>query len=178
MIITLGGTPGSGKSTLGKILAKDLGYEFLSMGKIRRDFAKDNGMTIEELNEKAKTDRSSDDLVDNYLKELGKKDSLIIDSRMAWHFIPQSFKVWVKVSDEEGARRIFNHQREEESYSSIEEVKEKNVKRLNEDKDRYFALYSVDYTELNNYDFVIDTTSVSAEEAARIILDEINKESS
>ena len=104
MIITLGGTPGSGKSTVGKILAEELSYEFLSMGGIRREFAKKNGMTLEELNERAKKDPESDNMVDEYLKELAKKDGLIIDARLGWYFIPDSFKVWVTASEEERAK--------------------------------------------------------------------------
>ena len=35
MIITISGLPGSGKSTIGKMLAKKLGYKFYSMGDLR-----------------------------------------------------------------------------------------------------------------------------------------------
>ncbi len=176
MIITLGGTPGSGKSTVGRILAERLGYEFLSMGSIRREFAKKNGMTLEELNEQAKHDPESDNLVDEYLKELSQKDELIIDARLGWHFIPESFKVWITASEEERAKRIFNHDREEEKFASEQHILKRNKERLEEDRERYLKLYGIDYTKPENYDFVIDTTSISAEEAANIILDEVRKD--
>ncbi len=46
MIITITGNPDSGKSTLGKKLAKKLGYKRYYIGQIRRDEAKKNGYDI------------------------------------------------------------------------------------------------------------------------------------
>lgn len=49
--ITIGGVPGSGKTTCGKKLAKILGYEFNSIGTIRRKIAYEKfGISINELN--------------------------------------------------------------------------------------------------------------------------------
>lgn len=175
MIITLGGTPGSGKSTIGKILAEKLNYEFLSMGQIRRKYALDKGMSLEELNELAKTNPESDKLVDEFLVKLGKQDKLIIDGRLGWYFIPSSFKIWIAVSEEEGARRIFSHERVEETYNSEIEIINRNKERIIEDKNRYKELYNIeDYTSNENYDLILDTSNITAEEASEIILEEIN----
>ena len=62
MIITIGGAPGSGKSTVGRMLATNLNIPFFSMGDIRRAYALERGLTIEQLNELAKVDPSSDRL--------------------------------------------------------------------------------------------------------------------
>lgn len=176
MIISLGGTPGSGKSTVGKILAEKLGYEFMSMGQIRRKYAMDKGMTLQELNELSIKDPDSDNLVDEYQKELGKNDDFIIDSRLSWFFIPKAFKIWITVSDEEGARRIFSHNREEEKFDTEEQIISRNKERIEEDSLRFQNLYNInDYTAEVHYDFIIDTTNISAEEAANIILEEIKK---
>ena len=55
MIITISGTPGSGKSTVAQILVKKLGLERLYIGGILRALAKHKGMTIEELTKYAKS---------------------------------------------------------------------------------------------------------------------------
>jgi len=49
MIITISGLPGSGKTTVAKKLSKKLNYEFISVGDLKGQFAKEKGMTIDEF---------------------------------------------------------------------------------------------------------------------------------
>ena len=56
MIITISGIPGSGKTTVGRMLAEKLGYKFYSIGDLRGKMAMERGMTIDQLNELGKTD--------------------------------------------------------------------------------------------------------------------------
>ena len=60
MIITLSGMPGSGKSTVAKILSKKLRMSRYYMGGIRREMARKMGLTIDELNKLGERDPSSD----------------------------------------------------------------------------------------------------------------------
>ena len=90
MIITISGAPGSGKTTVARLLAKKLGYRHYSIGDLRGEIALRKGITIDELNKLGEKDPSSDREVDEYLESLGKKeDNLVIDCRMGFHFIPQ-----------------------------------------------------------------------------------------
>ena len=58
-----------------------------------------------ELNELAKKDKSIDDMLDERSIRLGKElDSTIFDSRMGWHFIPDSFKVFLLADMTEAGR--------------------------------------------------------------------------
>jgi len=50
MIVTIAGTPGSGKSTVVKKVAEALGYRMISTGDLRGQVAQERGMTIDELN--------------------------------------------------------------------------------------------------------------------------------
>ena len=72
MIITITGEPGSGKSTIGKRLAKELGYGHYYIGQIRRDAAKKKGMTLAEYNKYGEAHPETDIEVDDYQKNLGK----------------------------------------------------------------------------------------------------------
>ena len=48
--ITLSGKSGTGKTSVGKLLASKLGYELVSVGKFSREFAKSKyGMSIDEF---------------------------------------------------------------------------------------------------------------------------------
>ena len=112
-IVTLSGDIGGGKSSVARSLAQTLGYKMLATGTIQRSIARKRGLTTLELNELSVTDSSVDDEIDHYVIELGKsRDALVIDSRLAWHFIPDSFKVFLIVDPLIGAERVFNDQRD------------------------------------------------------------------
>ena len=64
MILTISGTPGSGKSTIAKILVAKLHAQRIYVGGIRRELAKEKSMTLMELNEYAKTHPETDVDVD------------------------------------------------------------------------------------------------------------------
>ncbi|MBN2142241.1 cytidylate kinase family protein [Candidatus Woesearchaeota archaeon] len=164
MIITLGGTPGSGKSTVGKRLAKRLGYKFYNAGDVRRKYAIDHGMTLEELNKAAEKDSTSDKLVDDYLAELGEKeDDFVIDSRLGFYFIKKSIKVFIDAEDDVRAKRIMKDKRSEESFRDLEDAKKKITLRLLCDRKRYQKLYGVDPYIPEQYDLIIDSSHKSVE---------------
>lgn len=97
MNLSLTGNLGSGKSSLGKELIAR-GFEIVSSGDIFRGLAAERGVSIVEMNKIAETDKSIDKMVDDRTIALGKsKDRTIFDSRMGWHFVPDSFKVFVMV---------------------------------------------------------------------------------
>ncbi len=178
MIITINGLPGSGKGTIGELLSDKLSSEFMSMGSIRRNFAKEHGMTLEQLNKQAETNPESDKLVDNYLVELGKtRANLVIDGRLAFYFIPQSFKLFFTVSEAEGARRIHQANRSEEKYSTIEKTIESLKERQASDVLRYGQLYGVNPydTKVNKYDLILDTTEARPQKIANMLVKIVEK---
>ena len=48
-IVTIGGLPGSGKTTVAKILAEKLRLEYVNAGDIFRNLAAKKGLTLEEF---------------------------------------------------------------------------------------------------------------------------------
>lgn len=167
MNITLTGNLGSGKSSVCKEL-KEMGYEITSTGTIFRSIAEEKGITVVELNELAKKDRSIDDMIDARSTELGKKlDNTIFDSRMAWNFVGDSFKVFLLVNLKESARRVFNDkERSSESYNSVEEAAENLKKRALLEQARFKELYDVNYYHYSNFNLVIESTSATPREIA------------
>ena len=105
--ISLAGDLGSGKSTVGKILAKALGAAVYSTGTIQRRIAEEMGMTTLQLNQYMETHPEIDGKIDDGLRALEAEDAdLIIDSRMAWHFVPSSFAVYMAADAYVSAERI------------------------------------------------------------------------
>ena len=162
MIITVAGSPGSGKSSTAKGLAEALGYEHFSSGDFFRGIAAQRGLSVEALNLTAEEQHDIDALVDGMLREIGEtKDHIVIDSRMAWHWIPDSFKIFLKLDEETAAERIFasirKHGRVSETAATIADMRASMERRFASEQKRYMDLYGVDPSDSNNYDLVINT---------------------
>ncbi len=183
MIITLSGYPGSGKSTVAKLLAERLGYKRYSMGDLRGKTAQGHSMTIDEWNAHGEGNQETDVPVDEYQHELGlKEDNFIIDGRLSWHFIPHSFKVFLDVDGKEGARRIFEHaktgaRKDEHVYKSAEEVATWARERTASDNRRYQKYYGVTWDTPSHFDLVIDTTQMPPEAVVQLIIDKMAEKS-
>ena len=71
-IITISGMLGSGKSTVAKLLAECLGWDYYSTGNAQREIAAKRGMTTLELNRLADTDPSIDKEIDGVFIKIFK----------------------------------------------------------------------------------------------------------
>lgn len=170
--ISLAGDLGSGKSTVSDILIKRLGAEYYSTGAIVRSIAAKHGMSVVELNVYMETHPEIDHEIDDGLKALGAVDKLlIIDSRMAWHFTPGTFKVYLSVDPETSALRIMNANRSGEHASTLEETVRQTKARRESEKKRYMTQYGVDIKDLMNYSLIVDTSHATPDEVAEIIID-------
>lgn len=172
MIITITGDLGSGKSTIGKKLSQKLGYEHYYIGQIRRDAAKEKGMTLTEYNKYGETHPETDIEVDDYQKKLGQeKDNFTIEGRTSWFLIPQSIKVYMSVNPLEGARRVFkqlqedNVRNEDNNLKTVEDVLDSHKRRMKSDDLRYKKYYNKNCFDKDNYDIVVDTTDLTPDEA-------------
>ena len=174
MLISITGKLGSGKSTVCNILKEKYGFEIFSTGTINREFARKLGITTLELNERLKADPTLDKEIDGTVTRLSiekKDEKLIFDSRMAWHFAKDTFKIFLTIDPMEAARRVINNQRgAEERYESIDDACAGLIKRGNVERERFIQIYGVDYFDNNNYDLIVDTTSRTPEEIVNIIM--------
>ena len=171
-IIVMSGDIGSGKSSVATALKQLTGFDVIGTGTIQRAIATRRGLTTLELNTISQTDRSIDDEIDSYVVELGKtQDRLILDSRLAWHFIPEAFKVFLAVDPVVGAERVFHASRNDENNPSLEATLENNLKRQAIEDQRFHKLYNVNFRKYGNYDLIIDTSYTSPEIIARKIKD-------
>jgi len=159
--ITIAGDIGSGKTTVARAIAERLRVEALSTGGIQRQLATARGITTLELNRLAESDGSIDEEIDNYLKRLPDGD-LVVESRMAWHFVPNTTKIFLYIVRQEAAQRIVGANRDDEIYKSVEDAMSYIAKRRQSEIHRFKKYYDVNIDDLRNYDFVIDTTYASA----------------
>lgn len=171
MIITITGSLGSGKSTISKLLSEKLGLKRYSTGEALREVAVKRGMSPLELNKLAQSDKSIDDEIDSVLKSL--KDSvedLVIDSRLAWHFIPKSIKVKLDIDEETAALRIMKDNRSDEAYQNKAEAIEKIKARRLTEVERFKRYYNADIEDNSNFDLVINSKNKKPEEICTEII--------
>lgn len=178
MIITIAGLPGAGKTTLARSLAKRLKMKFYSMGDLRGKMALERGITIDELNA---LKENTDIAADRFQKKLGKtEDNFIVDGRLSWFFIPHSFKIFLTVDPDEGARRIFHdqgtpHRRDEKHLKSVAAVRHAIAERVAHDNGRYRRYYHIDFLDREHYDLVVDTTGKKPDKVLREILTHLHQ---
>ena len=182
MLISITGKLGSGKSTICNILKDRYGFEIFSTGSINREVARKLGITTLELNERLKIDHSLDDEIDGTVTRISKErkdDKLIFDSRMAWHFAVDTFKVFLTIDPTVAAERVMKNQRgAEERYESVEDARAGLIKRGDVERERFMQIYGVDYFDPNNYNVIVDTTTRTPEEIVNIIMEAFDSYSS
>ncbi len=176
MHITITGNLGSGKSTICKILEDKYGFEIFSTGKVQREIAREMNITTLEMNQLMCSDRKYDTMIDDATARISRENrdkNIIFDSRLAWHFVEQSFKVFISVSLDVAAERVMNDNRgKEEKYTSITEAKEMLAARAETEDKRYKEMYNLNYFDFSNYNLVIDSTCSTPEKIASIIIQE------
>lgn len=196
-IITISGEPVSGKSTVVKKLEeeyKKMGYRvhIVTTGHIFRERAKkeylkmypdrkDANLADIQADETFASKRAEiDATIDGTIAQMGKEinseertnDVYIIDSRLAWHNIPESYAVRLTVNEKIAGQRVFADQSRgsEDSYESVEEATEKTRQRKLGEIARYKQRYGVDLADQANYDLIVDTSYSNTPELTSIII--------
>lgn len=170
-IVTVSGIIGSGKTSVSKELSALTGWRVVSAGTILRKMAEDRNVSVIELNEIAKTDSSIDKLIDDQLIALkSSTEPLIVDSRLAWHFIPSAFKVHIVVDTGIAANRVFSACRSDEHYRNAAEAYAANAQRQTIENERFQQYYRIDCEDWRNYNFILDSSSLLPAELAPIVL--------
>jgi len=108
-IITINGFPGSGKSSTADLVAKELNFKHLSSGDFMRNLALKSNISLNELSLRAESDPEIDKSIDDEVRKVKEMDKVVIDSRLAFYWIPESFKVYLDLPPEIAKNRISNN---------------------------------------------------------------------
>ena len=180
MRFSITGHLGSGKSTICKLLNKEYDFETISAGSLMREMAMEKGVSILDFQKSPSNLEHVDNYIDSAIvaknKGISDDKNVIFDSRMAWHFLPETFKIFIVVSPYEAALRTYlTRSSKDETYTSVEQAMNELIERRVVENRRYKAIYEVNCEELSNYDVVIDTSYISPKEAVDIIMECYNK---
>ncbi len=165
--VTIFGLAGTGTTTLGRLLAEQLGYQFVSTGNIFRQKASELGLSLYEFELLCNADSEYDKAIDQATEKLGKEnDNFVLESRLGWYFVPDSFKVKIICSDQVRITRVAT--RDNLSFS---EAEAKTLRREHDGELRYQEFYGINELAPDTaFDLVIDSTHLTpAEICERII---------
>lgn len=177
-IITLSGKPGSGKSSTADRVAEILGYTRHSSGDMVRKVLQRNGMTLEQYNNKAEDDHDLDDQIDAELRALRDQDDIVVDSRLGFYWLPESFKVYLDLDIEVATARIYKdinlnpgRGATEGTDNSLSGVAREVAGRMITEQQRFRRLYGVDPYDKSHFDLIIDTSRHNPHSVAVAVFD-------
>ena len=138
-------------------------------------------ISLDDFNKLAAEDHSLDDAIDEELRNLREQKDIVIDSRLGFYWIPESFKVYLDLDMDVATARIFkdavsNELREAgEGFNSLAEVKDTVNERLNNEISRFKAMYGINPYNRRNFDLVINTSRHSPQTVALTVFDTYKK---
>jgi len=169
MLITISGLPGSGKTTVARLVAAELGLEHVYSGNIFRRHAEAAGLTLREYLQRAETDPTIDRQLDDRMRERARLGRAVLEGRLAAFIARQAkadaLKVYLDASEEVRAARITDR----EGGVTAQRLREIQARETS-DWQRYRDIYGVDYHDRSLYDAVVETDRRSPEDLARDIV--------
>jgi predicted cytidylate kinase len=172
--ITISGTPGSGKSTVRRLLSEKIGLKYVYSGDIFRKTAKKHNMSLEEFGSYCETRKEVDKELDDYQLEILRKGNVIVEGRIAgWiahrNNIP-ALKVILDADIETRARRIVNRE-----SGDVEKRKQEMLNRERSETLRYKKYYNIDLKDTSIYDLIIDSADKTPDEIVDLITQKIKR---
>ncbi len=173
--ITVGGLPGTGTSTLCKLLEARTGLQYTYAGQLFRAAAKERGLSLAEFGALCQQDDAVDKALDAKQVELLRGAPVLLEGRLAGWLAHQNnvpaWKVWVTCDDDERARRLA----ERDGGDVATQFEAARVREASE-ADRYKRYYGIDLGDLSPYDQVLDSTHMLPEALAEAVLTRLDVE--
>ena len=176
MILTISGLHGTGKSTIGKLVAEKLGIKYYSTGQAFRDLAKETNLTLEEFTEFVENNPDIDKKLDHKIIEIAQKGNIIIDSQLSAYILESiaDFKILLICPLEIRVERMT--ERDNEFY---DKKLEETTMREKSELIRYKKLYNIDLKDEEKigkiYNLIINTGNLTVDEVLEQILTAVKK---
>lgn len=170
MLITISGLPGSGTTTVSRLVADALGLERIPGGEVFRQMAAEAGMSLAEFGQHAQGHPEIDIELDERLTEHAREGGCVIESRLAGWLVTRAgipaLRVWVDCADEERARRVAERDGTTAAQALVD-----NATRARVEHSRYLAVYDIDLTDRSVYDLVLESTQAPPDRLAEQVVE-------
>jgi cytidylate kinase len=180
MLITFAGLHGTGKTTVAKLVATELGLKHVSTGHIFRIMADESGMSLVEFSNYAAGHPEIDNELDRRVKEIGLEGDVVLDGQLCWYFLKDEadWKILLTCENETRINRILDREREIRGDAvTIDAIREETYGREGIEQERYKEIYGIDLLDQDFvqgcHDLVIDTTNLSIEQVLEEIMQAI-----
>ena len=166
-VVTIGGPPGSGKSTVGRLAAERLDLEYRSAGEAFRAEGRRRGMDVEAFGLYAEAHPEVDRALDDAMQALATPGHLL-DGRIQGALcrrngVPVHYIV-VTAAEDERVRRVATR-----DGQPIAEARKRVHRRELSERDRYRRFYSIDL-DREVPDLTVDSTVKPARDVAEAIV--------
>lgn len=167
MIITISGLHGTGKSTIGKLIAQRMNLKYYSTGQAFRDLAKEMKMTLEEFTDYVEENPDVDKKLDNKIIEIAQKGNIIIDSQLSAYILDSiaQFKILLTCPLELRVKRMA-----ERDKTSYENKLNETIIREESELERFEKLYRIDLNNVKIYNLILETENLTVEEIVEKII--------
>lgn len=170
MLITISGLPGSGTTTVSRLVAEALDVERVPGGEVFRQLAAEAGMSLADFGAYAVDHPEIDVELDRRLEERATAGACVIESRLAGWLVTRAgllaVRVWIDCDELVRAGRVAVR-----DGSTPEAALADNRARADLEHARYRAVYGIDLTDRSTYDLVLDSTSTTPDGLAAAILE-------
>ena len=166
-VVTIGGPPGSGKSTAGRIVAGALHLEFFSAGEFFRTEARRHAMDLEAFGRYAATHAEVDRALDRRMQELARPGRLL-DGRIQGALCRRAgtpvYDIVVTAREDVRVHRVADR-----DHQPVDEARSRVREREASERDRYLRYYGIDLAS-ERADLTVDSSDQPPTAVAEAVL--------
>lgn len=168
-LIAIAGAPGTGTTTLSKILSDRLKMPHVYAGAVFREMAREHEMTLAEFGAYAEAHPEIDRSIDLRMIAMAQKGNCILEGRMVvWQCREggvTALKLLLEAPEEVRALRVATR----EGRPDVDSVLRENRNREASEAKRYREIYGIDPNDPRQYDLILSSEDKSPQRLADIV---------